>query len=424
VNAPDAPQGPAATPDAATGEVRVVGGRYEIRRAIGAGGMGVVYEAENTWTRRRVALKVLDPARAGGAGRAERFMREARAASALRHPNVVDVLDMGQDPADGALYIVQELLLGEDLRALLAREGRLDEARAAALIAPALRGLAAAHAAGIVHRDVKPANLFLAAGAAGEVVPKVIDFGVARDLREASRTADGEAVGTPAYMAPEQLRAEREISPAADVWAVGVVLHEMLAGALPFPADNHNVLVHRVLSGDRAALAESLAHVSAPLRAAIARALEPDPARRFASAAEMLAALELPAGTADTRPARPAAPARPRPRGRALVVALLALVGGTAALAFARGAPADRAPRAAAPAPPDPPPPAPRAAESPAVVAAAAPAIDASAARARVERPRPRAPSPAPAPAPAAVAPPLGRPRARLLSPGGAYPSP
>ena len=150
--APDARPTARATTDGDTGEVPVIGGRYEVRRAIGRGGMGVVYEAENTWTHRRVALKVLDPARSGSPGKVERFMREARAASALRHPNVVDVLDMGQDPADGALYIVQELLRGEDLGALLAREARLPEARARALIIPALRGLAAAHAVGISRR--------------------------------------------------------------------------------------------------------------------------------------------------------------------------------------------------------------------------------------------------------------------------------
>ncbi|MDB4929313.1 MAG: putative serine/threonine-protein kinase pknB, partial [Myxococcaceae bacterium] len=277
--------------EADTGQVRVVGGKYRLGRVLGHGGMGVVYEAENTWTGRRVALKVLDPAGAADAVQVGRFMEEARVTAALRHPNIVDVLDMGQDPADGALFIVHELLAGEDLRAMLAREPRLDVDRALDLLAPLLRGLAAAHAAGVVHRDVKPANLFLARSAGGAVVPTLIDFGVARDLGRddrRQRTGTGETVGTPAYMAPEQLRGDRAVTPAADVWAVGVVLHQMLAGAPPFPADNHHVLVHRVLAGERAPTEVTLAHVPPRLRAVVDRCLDADPARRFLSAAALL----------------------------------------------------------------------------------------------------------------------------------------
>jgi eukaryotic-like serine/threonine-protein kinase len=306
----DASTAPSHSTDA-TGDVHVIAGRYEVRRVIGRGGMGVVYEAENTWTHRRVAVKVLDPARTSDPVQVERFMREARAASALRHPNVVDVLDMGQDPADGSLYIVQELLVGEDLRALLEREGKLDEVKARAIFAPVLRGIAAAHATGIVHRDVKPANLFLSKGMSGELVPKVIDFGIARDVsQDTVRTGTGETIGTPAYMAPEQLRAERALTPAVDVWALGVVLHEMLAGDTPFPSDNYNVLVHRVLAGERPPLATTLPNLSRSLRALIDRALEPEASKRFANASAMLAALE--ADTADTlRAKRPEGPAAP-----------------------------------------------------------------------------------------------------------------
>ncbi|MFO0608621.1 MAG: serine/threonine-protein kinase [Polyangiales bacterium] len=320
---------PAVDPEAETGETRVVAGRYQVRRALGSGGMGVVYEAENTWTRRRVALKVLPADRTADPMAVERFMREARTAASLRHPNVVDVLDMGQDPADGSLFIVQELLEGEDLRALLAREGPLDERRARALIAPALRGLAAAHAAGVVHRDVKPANLFLARGPEGEEAIKVIDFGIAREAEvdTRNRTGTGVTVGTPAYMAPEQLRAEKSVGPAADVWAVGVVLHEMLTGDTPFPSDNYNVLVHRVLSGDPPPLDTTLA--AAPtLRPVIARCLAHDPAARFPDAAAVLAALPPPAPPpAPPTPAPEVSPApkapAPAPR-RAWPVALAA----------------------------------------------------------------------------------------------------
>ncbi len=409
-------------PDADTGQVRVVAGRYQLRRAIGQGGMGVVYEAENTWTGRRVALKVLDPGRMADPVQVRRFMQEARAAATLHHPNVVDVLDMGQDPADGSLFIVHELLEGEDLRATLAREKRLDVGRALALLTPALRGLAAAHAAGIVHRDVKPANLFIARGADGATVPKVIDFGIAKDLaHDASqaRTSTGEAVGTPAYMAPEQLRGERSMAPPTDVWAVGVVLHEMLSGATPFPSDNYNVLVHRVLSGERPPLDATLGHVPASLRAVIDRCLDPDPSRRYASASALLDALS----DAPAPSVAPAAPVRPRRRLAALaVVALSAL-----ALAVTlrrphapvtpspRPAPAPRAPSPAAPLV------VPVAPSAPAVVALPV-SRDASVERAPVERAHgrhPRAATPA-GPVDASVRP---RTPGSLLLPGGAYPS-
>jgi len=300
---------PVVDPEAETGETRVVAGRYEVRRALGSGGMGVVYEAENTWTRRRVALKVLPPDRATDPMVVERFMREARTTASLRHPNVVDVLDMGQDPADGSLFIVQELLQGEDLRAFLEREGPVDERRARELIVPALRGLAAAHAAGIVHRDIKPANLFLSRGTEGETVIKVIDFGIARDATGDARhrTETGVTIGTPAYMAPEQLRAQKDVGPPADIWSVGVVLHELLTGATPYPSDNYNVLVHRVLSGDPPPLDETLRDAPT-LRPIVARCLAHDAAARYADAAALLAALREEPAVVTPAPAALVAP--------------------------------------------------------------------------------------------------------------------
>jgi serine/threonine protein kinase len=409
-----------------TGEVRVVGGKYRLGRVLGQGGMGIVYEAENTWTGRRVALKVLDPGAVADAVQVSRFMEEARVTAALRHPNIVDVLDMGQDPADGALFIVHELLAGEDLRAHLAREPRLDVDRALDLLGPALRGLAAAHAAGVVHRDVKPANLFLARGADGEVVPKVIDFGVARDLTRDDRrlrTGTGESVGTPAYMAPEQLRGDRAITPSADVWAVGVVLHQMLAGAPPFPADNHHVLVHRVLAGERAPTDITLAHVPVALRAVVDRCLDADPTRRFASAADLLDALDA-TRRAPVVPPSASAPTRPARRGRivALLAVLAATVGAAALTARRPRHAAITAPPAAflrAPVPTVPTVPAVPAARPSPVVAVpptpAPPLVVDHASRAHLRH--------APVAAPDASSNPP-RTRAALLTPGGAYPSP
>jgi hypothetical protein len=326
---------PAVDPEAETGETRVVAGRYEVRRALGSGGMGVVYEAENTWTRRRVALKVLPADRAADPMVVERFMREARTTASLRHPNVVDVLDMGQDPADGSLFIVQELLQGEDLRAYLEREGPVDERRARELIVPALRGLAAAHAAGIVHRDIKPANLFLARGPEGEMVIKVIDFGIAREATTDARhrTETGVTIGTPAYMAPEQLRAQKDVGPAADVWSVGVVLHELLTGDTPYPSDNYNVLVHRVLSGEAPPLDVTL-RAAPTLRPIIARCLAHDPAARYPDAAALLAALRVEPVETPRPPAPVVAPVETPRRAWPLAAAVAAVALTTLAVAF------------------------------------------------------------------------------------------
>ena len=303
-------------PEATTGEVRMVGDKYQILRVRGRGGMGVVYEAENTWTRRRVALKVLAPGKETSPSRVQRFMAEARTASQVNHPHIVGVLDMGQDPTDGALYIVQEWLDGEDLRERLRREGKLDPAAALAIILPVLRALSVAHERGIIHRDIKPANIFLARTTDGEVVPKIIDFGISKELGVQTsliETETGQILGTPAYMSPEQLKNERPIGPSTDVWAVGVVLYEMLAGAGPFAADNYNVLVHRVLAGERVPLATVAPSLDPELVAIVHRALEVNPAHRCTSARALYDALAAwradPLRASGERPTRTEAPA-------------------------------------------------------------------------------------------------------------------
>jgi serine/threonine protein kinase len=199
-------------PDALRPETEsLLGEKYKVSRLLGEGGMGAVYEAENTWTRRRVAIKVMRPEFARDAEATQRFLREAQSAAQIDHPNVVSVLDLGRDAASGSLFIVQEFLVGKELRALIDARGALPTEEALALILPVVDGLVAAHALGVVHRDLKPENIFLAEARTGRVVPKLIDFGIAKALRPREnefRTVIGQAMGTPAYMSPEQARGD------------------------------------------------------------------------------------------------------------------------------------------------------------------------------------------------------------------------
>jgi serine/threonine protein kinase len=284
----DLPRSPA---DAWIG--RVVAEKYTITRCLGVGGHGAVFEAENTWTGRRVALKVLLGAAALNPEMSERFLREARATTRVAHPHIVEVLDMGRDPHDGSLFIVQELLQGEDLREVLRRERTVDPHWLVETLAPVLEALAVAHAQGIVHRDLKPANLYLARQHDGRVVPKLIDFGVSRMEDEPGLneiTHAGALLGTPDYMAPEQARGERA-GPQADVWAIGVILYESLAGQRPFRGANYNALLLRVMADDAPPLRGLVPGVPESLAAIVHGALARDPAARFPSAASLRDAL-------------------------------------------------------------------------------------------------------------------------------------
>jgi serine/threonine-protein kinase len=173
----NAPAALRAEPDA------VIGEKYKVARLLGEGGMGAVYEAENTWTRRRVAVKVMRPEFARDPEASQRFLREAQSAAQIDHPNVVSVLDMGRDATTKALFIVQEYLVGCELRALLDEKGAMPPEQALELMLPVIDGLVAAHALGVVHRDLKPENIFLVQSRTGRTVPKLIDFGIAKALR-------------------------------------------------------------------------------------------------------------------------------------------------------------------------------------------------------------------------------------------------
>lgn len=285
-------------------------GPYRLLRAVGSGGMGVVYEAEDTRLGRRVAIKFL-PSELGRARKSkERFLREARTLSVLDHPNLCTVHDVGE--SDGRLYIVLAYYEGETLRDRLARGPRpLAEAREVAI--QVTRGLACAHEAGITHRDVKPGNVMLTPR--GQA--KVLDFGIARLGDDVSLTSPGGSPGTPLYMSPEQASGA-PVDQRTDIWSVGVMLYEMIAGVRPFAGEGTQAVLLAILTQEPEPLARLCPEVPPELASVVAKALAKDPAARYQSADELLADLE----------AGPAPPPIPVPhRWRR---ALLRLLGATA----------------------------------------------------------------------------------------------
>ncbi len=309
---------------------------------MGSGGMSDVFRARDNQLDRRVAIKILHERYAGDPEYLARFRTEARSVARLSHPNIVTVIDRGDD--DGRQYIVFEHVDGENLKELVRRSGRLPVRRAIELALQVADGLAFAHQEGLVHRDVKPQNVLLSRE--GEV--KVTDFGIARSLEvEHGVTQTGTVLGTGEYLAPEQASG-KPISPATDVYSLGVVLWEMLAGEVPFSGENFVAVALRHVNEPVPSLREIRPDVSPRLAAAVERALAKDPAHRFPSMAALakelracLAEEEAPPAPEDaaltliTAPAPARARAtRRRSRGRrTLGYALLALVAGGAALA-------------------------------------------------------------------------------------------
>jgi len=294
----------------------LLNGRYELLRLVGAGGMGAVYEARNTWTGRRVAIKVLHPAFAQNEEVLARFFREAQAATRIAHPSIVEVLDLGQDGVDGVYYIVQEFLEGRDLRAEMDEVGAMSPRRAVELMAPVMAALAAAHAKGVVHRDIKPENIFIAHGPDGAVTPKLIDFGISKmvDLEPdlLRRTTPGTTLGTPYYMSPEQCRGDAGLDGRSDVWGVGAVLYEMLSGSLAFEAPNYNSLIVKIVTSAPAPLAERAPEVPAELAAIVHRALTASLDARLPSMEAFLEALRRYPLDRPSAPPMPCVPARRR----------------------------------------------------------------------------------------------------------------
>jgi serine/threonine protein kinase/Tol biopolymer transport system component len=256
-------------------------GPYRLREQLGGGGMGIIYKAEDVRLGRTVALKFLPPELTRDPVAKARFSQEARAASALDHPNICTIYDVGETP-DAALFLSMPCYEGETLRDRL-EQGTLPLEQAADVARQVAQGLAKAHRQGIVHRDIKPANLMLTS----DGVVKILDFGIAKLAGGVGITRTGVAVGTPAYMAPEQIKGE-EVDLRADLWSLGVVLYEMLAGRRPFPDENDVLAFHAVLTQDPAPLRSHRPDVPPELEQVVAGLLQKDPAERTPTAEALL----------------------------------------------------------------------------------------------------------------------------------------
>ncbi|HEX2451538.1 MAG TPA: serine/threonine-protein kinase, partial [Gemmatimonadales bacterium] len=262
--------------------------RYAFERELGGGGMSRVFLATETALDRRVVVKVLSPDLASGLS-ADRFRREIQLAARLQHPHIVPLFSAGQ--ADGLLYYTMPWISGESLRARLRREGELPIPDALRILRDVLDGLAYAHAQGVVHRDMKPENVLLTGTHA-----VVADFGVAKALRAAAEdtafTTAGITLGTPAYMAPEQAAGDPNTDHRADIYAVGVMAYEMLAGQPPFSASTPQALLAAHVTRAPEPLSRRRASVPPPLEAVVMRCLEKRPADRWQRAEDLLHAFE------------------------------------------------------------------------------------------------------------------------------------
>jgi len=305
-----------------------IAGRYEVEELVGQGGMSSVYKAHDSLLERHVALKILHDHYSSDEAFVERFKREARSVAQLQHPNIVTVIDRGEE--EGRQYIVFEYIEGENLKELVVRKGRLDVHEALEIALEVARGLAFAHQNGLVHRDVKPQNVLLN----GDGRAKVTDFGIARTVDVDGMTQTGTVLGTSNYIAPEQATGQR-VDAQSDVYALGTVLYELLAGDVPFPGESFVAVAMKHVHEPPPNLLDVRRNVPLRVAAAVDRALEKDPEQRFptmdAFAAELEACLaELDDGGDDDKtmviPAR-----RRRPQKRVsrwpVAVGILALLG-------------------------------------------------------------------------------------------------
>ena len=272
----------------------VIANRYKLLRLVATGGMGAVYEGEHTGVGRRVAIKVLQTQYASNAAVLGRFVAEARAAAAIGHENIVDILDIGTH--EGQAFIVMELLKGESLASRIERTGKLGPDAAAHVMQQTLSALRAAHAMGIVHRDLKPDNVFLTNKAGVTDFVKLLDFGVSKFTGEGqfsrARTRTS-VIGTPLYMSPEQATARRDVDPRADIYSAGVMLYEMTTGQVPFEAESTVELLATIIfrpAGELSARDRNPS-LSPEFEAVIAKAMAKEREDRFQGADEFADAL-------------------------------------------------------------------------------------------------------------------------------------
>jgi serine/threonine-protein kinase len=299
-------------------------GRYRVARELGAGGMATVYLAHDERHERDVAIKVLHPDLGAALG-AERFLAEIKVTAKLQHPHILPLLDSGA--ADGLLYYVMPYVAGETLRTRMARERQLPVADAVRLAREVASAMDYAHRQGVIHRDIKPENILLQDGNA-----LVADFGIALAVQTAGgqrMTQTGLSLGTPQYMAPEQATGERQIDARADVYALGAVTYEMLAGEPPFTGPTVQAIVARLLAESPRPITDQRRAVPPQVEAAVFRALEKLPADRFATAAEFAEALRAGTGAMAAAPPRAAmGPGGGWRRAAALAFAAAVVAGG------------------------------------------------------------------------------------------------
>lgn len=274
----------------------VIAGKYRVEREIGRGGMGVVVAATHMELEQRVAIKILQQSAAYDQTAIVRFLREARAAAKIRSEHVARVVDVGK-LEDGSSYIVMEYLDGADLAEVLKREGPLRPTIAADYILQACEGIAGAHAAGIIHRDIKPANLFLARQPGRKNVVKILDFGVSKisnasmNSNNGSSTQTGQVLGSPLYMSPEQLDSTVSVDGRTDIWALGVVLFELVAGTPPFGGKSSANIMTAILRDPAPKLRTLRPDAPAALEEVLARCLEKDRELRYATVIDLAEAI-------------------------------------------------------------------------------------------------------------------------------------
>jgi serine/threonine-protein kinase len=277
-------------------EGQILAGRYRVEKVLGVGGMGVVVAAHHVHLDEKVAIKFLLPTMLGNQEVVGRFAREARAAVRIKSEHVARVTDVGT-LENGAPYMVMEFLEGGDLAAWIQRQGPLPIEQAVDFILQACVGVASAHGMAIVHRDLKPANLFCMRGNDGQFIIKVLDFGISKITNLSASDAVGSmthttaVMGSPLYMSPEQMQSAKDVDTRTDIWALGVVLYELLTGTTPFAGESFTDVTIKVATASFVTVRTFRPDIPAGIEAVLLKCLEKDKTRRYSNVAELALAL-------------------------------------------------------------------------------------------------------------------------------------